>query len=129
MAVRGVHGLNSMWMELQSGWVIRFPVCGIFRTKVRQATFCILYQSISSNWLIEPNRGMIFVGHAQLNGEKENNMNLSAPTTVVFVITLVIAALGLLAGLGVLAIIPVSAFWLMTIAYGVLAIACVLKGM
>ena len=72
---------------------------------------------------------MIFVGHAQLNGEKENNMNLSAPTTVVFVITLVIAALGLLAGLGVLAIIPVSAFWLMTIAYGVLAIACVLKGM
>ena len=88
-----------------------------------------LYESITCNWLIAPNQGMDLAGYAQINGEKENDMNLSAPTMIVFVITLVIAALGLLAGLGVLAIIPISAFWLMTIAYGVLALACILKGM
>lgn len=56
-------------------------------------------------------------------------MNLSAPTNIVFIISLVIAILGLLAGLGVFAIIPLSAFWLMTIAYAILAVACLLKGM
>ena len=56
-------------------------------------------------------------------------MSLSAPTNVVFIISLVIAILGLLAGLGVFAIIPLSGFWLMTIAYVILALACMLKGM
>lgn len=55
-------------------------------------------------------------------------MTLSAPTKLVFLISLVIAILGLLAGLGIFAIIPLSAFWLMTIAYVVLAAACMLKG-
>jgi hypothetical protein len=55
-------------------------------------------------------------------------MNLSAPTNIVFIIALVIAILGLLAGLGIFAIIPLSAFWLMTIAYVVLAAGCLLKG-
>ena len=55
-------------------------------------------------------------------------MNLSAPTMVVFLISLAIAILGLLSGLGVFSIIPVSAFWLMTIGYGILAAACLLKG-
>lgn len=56
-------------------------------------------------------------------------MNLSAPTNVVFIIAVVIAILGLMAGLGVFAIIPISAFWLMTIAFGILAAACLLKGL
>jgi len=55
-------------------------------------------------------------------------MNLSAPTVVVFVISLVIAVLGVLAGTGILSIIPLSAFWLVTIAYAVLAAGCLLKG-
>ena len=55
-------------------------------------------------------------------------MNLSAPTMIVFLISLVIAILGLLSGLAVLSIIPISAFWLMTIAYAILAAGCLLKG-
>lgn len=55
-------------------------------------------------------------------------MNLSAPTMVVFLISLVIAALGLLDGLGVLSIIPIQAFWMMTIGYIVLAAGCLFKG-
>ena len=56
-------------------------------------------------------------------------MNLSAPTNLFFIISLVIALLGILAGLGILAIIPVPSFWLVTIGYIVLALACLLKGM
>ena len=56
-------------------------------------------------------------------------MSLSAPTQIVFIISLIIAILGLLAGLGVFAIIPIPAFWLMAIAYGLLALGCLLKGM
>ncbi|MGB7335910.1 MAG: hypothetical protein WBD01_08990 [Salaquimonas sp.] len=55
-------------------------------------------------------------------------MSLSAPKNIVFIIALIIAILGLLAGLGVFAIIPLSAFWLMTIAYAILAAGCLLKG-
>jgi len=56
-------------------------------------------------------------------------MNLSAPTNIVFIISLVVALLGILAGLGILAIIPISAFWLMTIAYVILAAGSMLKGL
>lgn len=55
-------------------------------------------------------------------------MKLSAPTIIVFLISVVIAVLGVLAGLGIFAIIPISAFWLVTIAYAVLALACLFKG-
>lgn len=55
-------------------------------------------------------------------------MNLSAPTTLVFIISIVIAVLGILAGLGILAVIPVPAFWLVTIGYVVLAAGCLFKG-
>lgn len=55
-------------------------------------------------------------------------MNLSAPTMLVFLISLVVAILGLLVGLGILAMIPLSAFWIMAIAYVILAAACLLKG-
>lgn len=60
--------------------------------------------------------------------KKESPMNLSAPTMVVFLISLAIAVLGLLAGLGILSIIPISAFWLMTIGYVVLAAGTLMKG-
>ena len=52
-------------------------------------------------------------------------MNLSAPTMIVFIISLVLALVGLF---GSFAIIPVSGFWLMTVAYIVLAAGCLLKG-
>jgi len=56
-------------------------------------------------------------------------MNLSAPTTVVFVISLVIAILGALAGFGIFSIIPIPAFSLMSIAYIILAAGCLMKGL
>lgn len=55
-------------------------------------------------------------------------MSLSAPTTPVFIISVIIAVLGILSGVGVLSVIPVSAFWLVTIGYIILAAGCMLKG-
>lgn len=56
-------------------------------------------------------------------------MSLNAPTQLVFIISVVIALIGLLMGLGVLPFISfISAFWVMTIAFVVLAAACIFKG-
>jgi hypothetical protein len=55
-------------------------------------------------------------------------MNLSAPTQIVFIISLVIAILGLLAAFGVLAFIPIPAVWIALIAYIVLAGGCLMRG-
>ena len=55
-------------------------------------------------------------------------MNLSAPTMVVFLISLVIAGLGVLAALGVFNIIPLAPVWTVAIGYAVLAIATMIKG-
>jgi hypothetical protein len=55
-------------------------------------------------------------------------MNLSAPTKIVFLISLVIAVIGVIAALGVLAFIPLASVWILTIAYIVLAAGCLLKG-
>ena len=56
-------------------------------------------------------------------------MKLSAPTNIIFIISAIIAILGILAGVGVLAVIPVPAFWLVVIGYVILALGCMLKGM
>lgn len=55
-------------------------------------------------------------------------MNLSAPTQVVFIVTIVIAIIGLLMAFGVFSLGAISAFWVMTIAYVVLAAACLFRG-
>ena len=55
-------------------------------------------------------------------------MNLSAPTQIVFIITVIIAIIGLLMAFGVFSLGAISAFWVMTVAYVVLAAACLLKG-
>jgi hypothetical protein len=55
-------------------------------------------------------------------------MNLSAPTQVVFIITVIIAIIGLLMAFGVFSLGAISAFWVMTIAYVVLAVACLIRG-
>ena len=62
-------------------------------------------------------------------GGNKMKMRLNAPTRNVFIISLVIAVIGLLMALGVLAMIPVASVWVMAVAYVVLAAACVLKGM
>jgi hypothetical protein len=55
-------------------------------------------------------------------------MNLSAPTQVVFIISVIIALIGLLMGLGLFSLGAISGFWVMTIAYVVLAVACLMRG-
>ncbi len=56
-------------------------------------------------------------------------MNLSAPTNLFFIISLIVAILGVLSALGVLAFTPLASVWIMAIAYAVLAIGCVMKGL
>ena len=55
-------------------------------------------------------------------------MNLSAPTQIIFIISAVIAVIGLLIALGVLAMIPIASVWVMLVAYIVLAAGCLMKG-
>lgn len=55
-------------------------------------------------------------------------MTLNAPTKLVFLISLLIAVIALVGAFGFLAMIPISAVWIMTVAYALLALACVLRG-
>ena len=55
-------------------------------------------------------------------------MDLSAPKTITFVIAVIIAILAALAALGVFSVIPIPSVWLMGIAFLVLAVGCLLKG-
>ena len=57
-------------------------------------------------------------------------MKLSAPRVLFFVISLIIALLGV-ASVFVRGMpqLPISDFWLMTIAYVILALACLIRGM
>lgn len=55
-------------------------------------------------------------------------MNLSAPAMVVFIIALIIAIIAVLMSLSVITFIPIAAFWVMTLAYVVLAAGCLFKG-
>ena len=57
-------------------------------------------------------------------------MRLSAPTFAIFVISVILAALSLLPALGIIAIsLPVSGYWILAAAWGLLALGCMLKGM
>lgn len=55
-------------------------------------------------------------------------MNLSAPTQIVFIISVIIAIIGIVAAFGALTFIPLAAVWIMLIAYIVLAAGCLLRG-
>lgn len=53
-------------------------------------------------------------------------MSLNAPTQIVFIISLIIAVLGLLMQFGLF--LTPWAFWTMLVAFIVLAAACIFKG-
>jgi hypothetical protein len=55
-------------------------------------------------------------------------MSLSAPTQWLFFLALIIAIIALLMFFSVITFIPVAAFWVMTLAYVVLAVGCLIKG-
>ena len=55
-------------------------------------------------------------------------MKFSAPSVLIFVISLVIAVIGALTALGSIAFIPLASVWIVAIAYAVLAAGCLFKG-
>ncbi len=55
-------------------------------------------------------------------------MKLSAPSVLIFVISLVIAVIGALTALGTVAFIPLASVWIMAVGYAVLAAGCLFKG-
>jgi hypothetical protein len=55
-------------------------------------------------------------------------MSLSAPTQWLFFLALIIAIIALLMFFSVITFIPVAAFWIMTLAYVVLAVGCLIRG-
>ena len=55
-------------------------------------------------------------------------MKFSAPSVLVFVISLVIAVVAVLSAMGSVAFIPLASVWIMAIAYAVLAAGCIIKG-
>ncbi len=55
-------------------------------------------------------------------------MNLSAPTMMVFLISLVVAIVALLVNLGMFSI-GIGSFWIAAVAWVVLAAGCMFKGM
>lgn len=57
-------------------------------------------------------------------------MKLSAPKTVVWVIALIVGGLGILAGLGVaIPVVSAHAFWFVVVAFVLLLLATLLKGL
>jgi hypothetical protein len=67
-------------------------------------------------------------GWLDFNGGLSMKFNLSAPTQVVFLISVVLAVLALLGLFVRIPFVSLYAFWVMTAAYVVLAIGCLLKG-
>lgn len=66
---------------------------------------------------------------AKRRRSSSSSFRLNAPTEVVFFISLAIAAFGLIARLYPIQNVSPHAFWIGLIAYVVLALACVMKGM
>jgi hypothetical protein len=56
-------------------------------------------------------------------------MKLSPPKTVTYWVTVVVAVLGFLAEFGLLTFLPISGFWLLAIAFIVLALSLLIKGL
>jgi len=55
-------------------------------------------------------------------------MRFSAPTNLVFFVALAAAVVGVLTALGTISIVPLASVWIMTIAYAVLAVGCLIRG-
>jgi hypothetical protein len=60
---------------------------------------------------------------------KENEMKLSPPKQVTYWISVVIAVLGFLSNAGMLAFLPISGFVLLAIAFILLALSLLIKGL
>ena len=68
----------------------------------------------------------MFTGIIQI--PKENKMKLTPPTKNVFYASVVLAVLGLIAKFGILGFLAPYAFWLVVVAYVLLALGNTMKG-
>jgi hypothetical protein len=59
----------------------------------------------------------------------EEAMNLSAPTVPVFLIAVIIALLALIGHFVTIPFVTIYGFWLAMVAFAVLAVGCLLKGL
>jgi len=59
---------------------------------------------------------------------ERGSMTLSAPTQAIFWIAVVLAVIALIAYLGVIAPIAAYSFWILIVAFLVLAIGCLMRG-
>jgi hypothetical protein len=59
---------------------------------------------------------------------EEQSMNPRAPTQVVFIISLVIALIGVLAALNIITLVAIPSVWIVTVAYAVLVAGCFIRG-
>jgi hypothetical protein len=64
---------------------------------------------------------------ARFDGEKENNMDLRAPSVLIFVVSLVFAALALIGHVVLLPFVTLYGFWVAIIAYLILAIGVMMR--
>lgn len=56
-------------------------------------------------------------------------MKLNAPTQIVFLIAVIIAIVALLAAFSILPALPIQPFWIMAVAFVLLAIATIVPGL
>jgi hypothetical protein len=55
-------------------------------------------------------------------------MRFSAPTGFIFFVALAIAVIAVLSAMNTISFVPLASVWIMTIAYAVLAVGCLIKG-
>jgi predicted membrane channel-forming protein YqfA (hemolysin III family) len=61
--------------------------------------------------------------------QKENEMKLTPPKMITFWISIAFGVLGLLSELGIFALLPIAAFWLLFIGFVLLALSLMVKGL
>ena len=55
-------------------------------------------------------------------------MRFSAPTNLIFFLALAVAVIAALTALGTLSLVPLASVWIMAIAYAILAVGCMIRG-
>jgi hypothetical protein len=66
---------------------------------------------------------------SQFSHKEMNEMKLSAPSQIVWIIALILGIVGILASMGVIAALATYAFWLVVAGWALLLIATLMRGM
>ncbi|WP_162901202.1 hypothetical protein [Breoghania sp. L-A4] len=56
-------------------------------------------------------------------------LRVQAPTQLVFIISLVLAVIGILAAVTTVIVLPIAPFWWVAVAYVILALGCTIRGL